>query len=253
MNTGELLEALRKDRLRDTSDIVSGSDDKLWSDDTLIRYLNDGYRRFCRQTLIIRDSSTVGVTQVRLREGQNIYDLHPKVLAVRSARYDTDNIDLCVASHYAIAAQYRFDGSLTFDVNTFRVDETGRPRAWALDESFRMDEALACRLRVYPVPTAAEEGKIVYLRTHRLPLNDLSLENLSATLEIPADYHETLLDWAAYRALSSIDVDGSSAGNAAAFKASFEAEIDDVKKEINRKAFAPSGPEFGRNGFSWTR
>lgn len=44
----EWLEELRENVLRDVSDVLGSSSVELWSDATLVRYLDEGYKKFSR-------------------------------------------------------------------------------------------------------------------------------------------------------------------------------------------------------------
>jgi len=94
MNLEALLGELRENVLRDDAELASGPNDFLWSDETLVRYINEAQRKFARKTLLLRDASTPEVAQVTLRAGVSSYVLHDRVLAVVSAKYDTDSVDL---------------------------------------------------------------------------------------------------------------------------------------------------------------
>ena len=97
MNLTELLQELRENILYDRSDRVAGADPFLWSDATLVRYINEAQRRFARQSLIIRDGSNNEATLVTLRDGVTEYALHPSVMGVLSARFAGDTADLARA------------------------------------------------------------------------------------------------------------------------------------------------------------
>ena len=58
MNLGELLQELRCNVLHDRSDQVAGGSDYLWSDETLVRYIDEAHRRFARRSWIIRDNTS---------------------------------------------------------------------------------------------------------------------------------------------------------------------------------------------------
>ena len=94
MNVGDLLNELREGILHDFSDQIAGSDDRLWSDARLMRYINEAHRKFARDAMIIHDNSTAEVVQVPLVAGQTNYTLHKSILAVITATYGTDQSDL---------------------------------------------------------------------------------------------------------------------------------------------------------------
>lgn len=253
MILSELLDELRTNILRDNSSLLAGDDDRLWSDTTLVRYINEAYRRFARETLIIRDATTPELTQVALQSGVTLYPLNPAALSVRSVRYHTDAADLPRASHtrldgYIGASQEQF-----FDVNTVSDLAPGRPRAWTVDEELQGGPNTPITLRVYPEPSADEAGLLMYLRVSRLPLEPLTLDNDAAELEIPEDYHLDILNWAAYRAYSNHDSDGGDATAAEKHKKAFEDCILAAKQDATRRTFAPHGFSLGRGSFSWSR
>ena len=253
MNTGELLTELRENILHDRSNRVAGADDKLWSDVTLMRYMNEAQRRFARKSLIIRDSSSVA-TVVTLVTGQKIYPLNPAVLAVISAQYQDDVVDLARAGHAALS-MYRQTDSYYFDPDQFRNIPPGKPLAVSTDESVAMDDGdsmSVINLRVYPAPDAAYNGKKINLRVVRLPLERLSLRTLKVNPEVPEDHHLEMLDWAAYLALRIVDVDGGMPERADEFRKAFEAHVLEARNSVLRKLFAPTQWGFGRNGFNWS-
>ena len=99
----EWLEELRENVLRDVSDVLGSSSVELWSDATLVRYLDEGYKKFCKGTLLLRDATTRAVTQITLASGTDTYPLHKSVLSVISARLDGNAYDLRKTTHDALA------------------------------------------------------------------------------------------------------------------------------------------------------
>ena len=254
MNTGDLLTELRENILHDRSDQVAGVSDRLWSDETLMRYMNEAQRRFARHSLIIRDS-TSDATKVTLVAGQDTYVLDPSVLAVISARYATDRVDLARSGHSALGT-YRTPDPLFFDPSQLATLQPGKVLAYATDESVSTDDndsVSVVTLKVYPAPDAAQAGAVIQMRIVRLPMEPLSLEALKATPEIPEDHHLDMLDWAAYLALRIVDHDGGDPQRAAEFRESFDANVKIARTIVMRKLFAPTPWGFGRNGFKWER
>lgn len=253
MTVQELLDELRNNVLRDRSSLLAGTDDRLWDDETLVTYINDAYRRFARATLLIREQTTPAVTQIALTAGVIIYPLHTSVLSVLSARYNIDPGDLPRVGHGLLDTRVVSD-PLYFDAATLGTLAPGAPKVFSTDEA--LDPAgpqPQINLRVYPAPSSVEEGKIIYLRVARSPLEALTIDNLDAELEIPEDYHLDVLDWAAYRALSNHDVDGGDGPKANEHRDRFEKLIEDVKRETRRKLFTPQGFAFGGGALSYER
>lgn len=229
MNLQELLDELRGNMLRDVSDALGDAADKLWTDATLVRYINDGYRRFCRRTLFIRDASTDGVTQVTLEVGVDRYQLHKDVLAVLTARLEGKEYDLRKTTHDSLA------GSVTNSdraIVTSITPANQEPRWFAMDEENRI-------LRVSPNVGADFDGKIIQMRVARMPAADLTVDNLDAELEVDADYHLDILEWAAYRALRNHDTDVENIGKATSHKNRFNEAVAEAEKDSRRSMFAP--------------
>lgn len=254
MILGELLQLLRGSILNDRTDRVSGTSDYLWEDTTLVTYINEAQRRFAVRGLVLRDGRTAEVTQVTLEEGVDTYDLHPAVLAVISARMSDQQADLNRVGHSLLNA-YRPPTETWLDPNYFTGLPDGATLAFSTDEELSYDDGNSVSsvvMRVYPTPSASEDGKIIQLRVVRKPLEALVAGNLGATPEIPEDHHIEMLDWAAYLALRIVDDDAGAPKRAAEFAQSFESHVQEAKATAMRKLFAPMPWGFGYGGFSWS-
>lgn len=245
----ELLDELRDNILRDNAELASGPNDQLWTDETLVRYLNDAQRRFARKTLTLRDSSTAQVVEVPLATGVSSYTLHKSVRAVVSAKYGTERLDLTRVGHRLIAEASSPEAP-TFDVNSTSTLTPGRPLAFATDEALDIPEDSAVVLTVYPAPTAEENGDIIYLRVARTPINDLDVADVEGAPEIASEYHLDLCEWAAYRCLRNSDIDGHS-DRAVKHEKRFNDAMAEALKEREQKQHAPMAWDIGGHGFSW--
>lgn len=253
MTLDDLLKELRENILHDRSNRIAGDTDYLWSDETLVRYINEAQRRFARLGLVIRDGTTPEATQVTLATNTNTYALHPSVLGVVSAKLTGDTGDLSRAGHAAFDT-YRQPDSYFFDPSQLSALPPGKPLAYSTDEYMSPDDndsLGAPTLRVYPVPSSTYNGQIIRMRVVRLPIDKLQTCNLNAVPEIPEDHHLEMLDWAAYLALRIVDVDGGLPLRAAEFRESFEDSVKRARNSAMRKMFTPMQWGFGRNGFSW--
>jgi hypothetical protein len=252
MKLGDLLSELRLNILNDRSDRTDGASDYLWTDETLVRYINEAQRRFACRSLIIRDASTSEVVDVVLQTGVTEYALHPAVLAVISAKIEGDQADLHRGGHSILN---RADISPdNWDLALSSATAPGKPAAFATDEEVVEDDAgtvSAVTMRLFPPPSAAYNGTKIKLRVVRKPLNTLVVGNKEAVPEIPEDHHIEMLDWAAYLALRIVDQDAGSPKRAQEFAASFEVHVQYAKTMVMRKLFAPMPWGFGRNGWSW--
>lgn len=256
MNLGDLLSELRANILHDRSDQVSGASDYFWSDDTLVRYIDQAQRRFARRARVIRDNRTPACCQFTTVSGQDNYALHPAVLSVMSVKMAGDKADIVKAGH-ANFDTYRTPDSYYFDPSALAGLAPGKPVAYDTDETLLADDygsTSAINLRLFPVPSSDYAGIVGTMRVIRLPLNRLTADNLDAVPEIPEDHHLNMLDWAGYLALRSPDLDvagDNGLSRAKALAASFEQHVLDAKAEMERKLFTPVQWGFGRNGFSW--
>lgn len=254
MRVGELLDELRVGILNDRTTRVSGSSDYLWTDARLISYMNEAQRRFAVNGLVIRDGSTAEATTVTLVAGQTTYPLHASVLAVISAKLETENYDLQRAGHSSLSG-YRQPAESFFDAASWSQADPGLPVGFSTDEAMSPDDYDSfgsVTLRVYPAPRDEDAGKVIRLRVIRKAIEDMKASNPTATPEIPADHHIEMLDWAAYLALRIVDDDAGAPKRAEEFAASFEVSVRKARVEAMRKLFAPTAWGFGRNGFSWT-
>lgn len=251
----ELLSLLRNAILNDRSARTGGASDYLWTDETLITYINEAQRRFAVQGLVLRDGSTKEVTQVTLKTGVDTYALHPAVIAVMSAKLTDQNADLTRVGHSTLAA-YRAPTDSWTDAQGYLTLPPGLPLSYTTDEQLSDIESgtvSQVTLRVYPKPSAAEDGKVLQLRVVRKPLVAFSSSTMSASPEIPEDHHIEMLDYAAYLALRIVDDDAGAPRRAAEFKATFEENVREARRLALRKMFAPMEWGFGRGGWNWSR
>lgn len=250
MNLGELLEELRENILHDRSDRVAGESDRLWSDRTLIRYINESERRMARGALMIRDSTTPAVCQLKTEPFEKEYGLHDSVCGVLSARCFGDRADLARAGHASFDT-YHTPDTYFFDPSSLAQLPPGKMVAWDTDEGVLPDAEGAMgrmQFRVYPAPDPLHVQPI-HLRVVRYPLKRLRAKR--DVPEIPDEHHLDMLDWAAYLALRIVDVDAGMPDRATEFRQSFETHVAEARKVAMRKLFATSNWGFGRNGFSW--
>lgn len=253
MRLSELLKELRENILHDRSSRFGGDDDALWSDETLVRYINEAQRRFARRSLVLRDGTTPTATRITLVAGQTIYALHPSVLGVISAKVTGLPGDLARAGHSALGT-FQAPDNQYWDPSSLATLPPGAPRVYTTDEDLSPDSNGSLSIvntRVYPVPDAVAAGTVLQLRVVRLPLVDLTIDHPNATPELPQDHHIEMLDWAAYLALRIVDLDEEAPARGKEFAASFEANVKLARDASMRKLFTPLQWGFGRNGWAW--
>lgn len=249
MKLSDLLDELRQNILNDR-DVATGDDDRLWSDATLIRYINEAQRRFAKRSFVLRDSRTPEVVNVTVREGVIDYDLHPSIFIVISAKIEDARTDLIRVGHTALST-YITPAEIIYS-SSFEQLSPAAPMAFSTDESLVEDDdgsISALTMRVYPEPRAEDDGTIIKLRTIRMPLDELSSNNLSAVPEIPADNQLEMLDYAAYLALRIVDHDAGNPKRAQEFAATFEGHVAEARKLVLNKLQQPQRWGFGRGGW----
>lgn len=252
MKLSDLLDELRTNILNDRSDRTSGTSDYLWTNATLVRYINEAQRRFAKRGFVIRDSTTAEVVNVTLAEGVDQYTLHPSILSVLSAKVDGAVRDLARVGH-CILGDFTNPNAEIFNAAAIGAISAGAPLAFTTDETIAEDDdgtIAAVSMRVYPVPDAVADGTLIKLRVVRLPIDELTTSSMSAVPEIPLDHHLEMLDWAAYLALRIVDEDAGNPKRAAEFAASFEQHVKDARTLVLRKLRMPQPWGFGRGGFS---
>lgn len=249
MNLSDLLDELRNNILYDRG-TSTGDDDKLWSDATLVRYINEAQRRFAVRSYCLRDATTSEVVDVTLETGVSDYSLHPAIISVISAKISGATTDLIRVGH-SIFNWYNPSGQV-FSPSSFDQLSPNPPVAYSTDEQLVEDDdgsISALSMHIWPAPRTEDNGTIIKLRVARKPLDDLTTNNLNAVPEIPVDHQLEMLDYAAYLALRIVDQDGNNDKRAASFAASFESHVQDAFKLVLRKLNAPQPWGFGRNGW----
>lgn len=255
MNLRRMLYHLRVNILHDQGDQNpedGGLCDQLWTDETLVDYINDAQTRIAREALLFRDGITPEVTQIQMVAFQKEYILHPSVFGVISAKCDGDRADLARAGHSQFQT-YHTPDTYFFDPETFMAVQPGKVLAFGTDESFaptNNGETSQVMFRCFPAPDA-QHIQTIRLRVVRGPLIPLTVENLEAYPEVPQIHHMDILNWAAHLALTNVDRDTEDQKRSDAFAAKFEARVAEATKISQRKLYTPMQWGFGKNGWSY--
>jgi hypothetical protein len=151
--------------------------DFLWDDNTatndkLNRTINEGLRRFVRETLCLHDVSTLTTAA-----GTAAYPLPADSL-------NPPNVHQVIWDKYVLHPMSYLE---TRDLNSY-LHTSGSPT------SFYFNNGQLC---LYPVPDSAKELKIVY---YNKPA-ELSADD--DVPEIPEEFHEALANYAAYQIMRS--------------------------------------------------
>jgi hypothetical protein len=251
MVLSELLGELRGNLLRDASTLKSGPPDQFWSDESLVRYIDEAQRKFVRRTLCIKDDTTPAVTRVQLTDGKGVYTLHPSILYVTSARHQDAHADLLRSTHTLLWSNANpFADSVDYAPGS----AGSMPLRFTTDEGLQIDDEHQIRMALDPVPANGQTAKLVHLRVSRLPLDAFSVKNLKAASEVPEDWQLDTLEWAAWRALRNWDLDAEDRRKAEQHKARFNEAVVECRHEVEiRKMHQPPTWGFGQGGFSYTR
>lgn len=208
MTLSELLQHLRCNVLRDTAL------PQLWSDTELLRYLNQAQKEFARRTHCLIDDSS-SFTTFNTVAGTQTYSLDKRIVQVTQAgtvEYDDQDPPVETSYHY-MRDRTRHQARRRFS--------SGRPCVYTA-------QAKSHSIRFDPTP---DQVYIVEMEVARLPLNDLV--NAKDVPEIDEDYHLTLTDFAAWRALTNNDPEGANMTAAKEFRAVWDLNIRDVKREMS--------------------
>lgn len=191
----------------------------LWSDDLILRYLDEAQNRFCRETEGIEDSSSPLCT-IPVAAGQALVQLDPRILKLREAVVAESGRSLTLRSVESTHGDGR--------------PHDGEPRALVIG----LGQGKA---RLTPVPT---EPVTLQLSVFRMPLNPI--KQLGDTTEVDDRYIPTLLLFALYRAYTRPDPDTADRARAEQFLQIFLAECAAAKREQGRVR-KPNGVAM----FSW--
>lgn len=242
MDLAEMLSHVRE-YLDDYTDIIDGDPDRLWSDDSIVRHLNQGARILCRRAWAIIEYGKAPAGIIVLQAGKVLYDLHPSVLKVLDATPSTQVAPLGRLTDIELRDPSPI-GSDAFDVGENAAREstalTGASLAFASDAGTR-------QMRVYPEPTATQNGVVVSLKIARLPIVELTLDDVDAEAETPREWDMPLCDYAVGKSLMRPNLDTQSKSDGRELLATF---MEDVRQARQERVRAELGT--GRWAFSST-
>lgn len=241
MTINDLLDQCRRDYLDDYTEMVSGSNDQLFRDSSLIRWFNEAERKICRETLVLKSvgPTNSAITQITLVTGQEDYSTDPRIIRILSVRPNDSEYDLSRADYDSIReSQARYNSQDYFDANTASTATPGRPSWYSTDVATNL-------LRLHPTPSSVESGLVLNLRVAHLPISVMSTSDLDASPEIPEQYHHLLPLYAAAKALSSPNVDSELRSAARAFAADFRDELADTRRGVFMSTMKSSRFRFG--------
>ena len=203
MLLSEMLEYTAKEFLDDRTVLVDGDPDSLWSDSYLVRQFNQAQKILARRSWCIIEYGVAPAGIITLRTGISLYSVNKAVLKVFDSTPSTQTSPLGRTDDIVLRSDTPYDDYDAFEVGEAAArasTETGAPRAMASDAGSRL-------VRVYPTPTATENGVKMALKIARLPLVELTLDDVDAEPEVPSQWHLDICEYAAGKALTLPMVD----------------------------------------------
>lgn len=215
-----------------TENLIDGDPDSLWSDATILRYLNEAQRILCRRAWVIIDIGNPTAGMITLAEGVSTYALHTSVIRLYDGTVESETPSIPRYTDAALRAP-RSPSLEAFDINRSETYTPGAPIAVASDAGSRL-------VRVIPAPAAAQTGTRVLLKVARMPIVYLTLDDTEASPEVPEEYHMGLCDYAAGRCLTQPNVDGQAKTDGRILLAGFDNLVIEARRERQRAEMAPA-------------
>jgi len=181
MKAGDLITVIREDYTEDND-----SAKYLWSNESLLRKLNEAQRQVCTRGNYLFDDSTPDYTQITLIEGVRSYLIDPKVTVIENV----------ILNNLPLIKKTKEE--LDRDVSTWRTDTK-------IDGNTVYYMISGRNLILSRAPDADDAGTVVYMDVYRLPDEDIKTE--SQEFEIPEEYHRDLIWWVLYECYGKRDID----------------------------------------------
>lgn len=162
----------------------------LWSDELLVRYLNEAIRQACVRARLLVES-TLPMCAIAVVAGQERYNLDPSVIVVRRAALRSRPSDPLFRTNTAALDRFRCSWR----------NEQGRPEFVVMDQ-----QGAGRQLLLTPKPTEADTLDLVVLR-YVTEDEVLSADDPTGEPAIPPEHHEALVHWVCQRALRVSDAE----------------------------------------------
>jgi hypothetical protein len=190
----------------------------LWSDVELVSYANRAEERLCEEAYLISDSSTPVVCTINLQVGVQNYAKHPSIVSVTEiwlpslVRSVTKKTRAWLESNYHI----------------WRSLNPGTP-------VYFCEEIDTGKITLIPTPNAAVQANLTVFRR---PLTPLSVTNLNASPEIPAEFHKYMKNGILALAYEKQDTECYDPQKAMKYAAMFEADIKKAFLKNDKKGYS---------------
>ncbi|WP_311221349.1 MULTISPECIES: hypothetical protein [unclassified Acidovorax] len=159
-----------------------------WSDELIVRYLNEAVQEACERAKLIEDRLTPDVCTIAIEPNLSTYPLHASVFEIKRVTLRGRPLD-------------------ETSVEELDEDCCGWESMKGLPRWFIFDQASGSRpasLRLVRLPTQADT---LNLTVYRGALKPLSADLGQGRPEIPERFHERLMDWVLHRAYLKQDAD----------------------------------------------
>lgn len=195
MNVEQFIAAFR-------SDMGDASAPYLWSDEDIVRYLNDAVNEAATRAFLIEDSTSAACS-ITLVPSQASYALNASVISVKRVTFSGKPLTV----------------SSVEDMDD--TDAGWEAKTGTQPQKFIVNGAVT-EIRVYPTPT---EAGTLALTVYRTPLEALSADDDTGTPEIKTVYHERLKNWMYRCALLKDDAETFDRARANDYEARFTADF----------------------------
>lgn len=192
MLVDDLLSHVRTEVLRDQQQPY------LFSDDALVRYLNEGLKQLARKTHFFTDEFDLYTFA-----GEKAYEVPEGTIAVTQ-------VFMPERKYYLLQYNRRM-----------------KLRVWSGCPSAYSTDAAQQRIVLHPIP-----DQVYHLVVSRAYVPDAV--DAGDDIPLPEEYAMAISDWMAYRALRNNDADGSNVLNADLFMRSWYEALRDLKRETIR-------------------
>jgi hypothetical protein len=206
------------------------TDDPLWTDVEVVRYMNLAQHDFAKRTLCLADASTASVVQLAVTNTSKWVPYSPLILEFdpMSAYSAVLEREIPILDKYDFHRRMGGDDyGLRRPLSTGWRTRTGS--AQALISGIEVD-----KLRIYPIPTADDTLEV---QVKRLPIN-LITDISSTSVEVPeiqAMFHEDLIVYMMHRAYLKQDAECYDKGMSADYLDMWENEtIPEAKSMLKR-------------------
>lgn len=222
MNVAGFIEAFR-------ADLDDQEAPYFWSDEDIVRYLNDAVNEAAERALLIEDSTTAECCEITLVPGTGAYPLHASVIAVKRATFNGRKLDFT-----SIEAEDENGAS-------WEAQTGPQPRKYIVNGN-------ASEIRILPEPTAIGTVRLTVFRT---PLEPLSADNDAGVPELKVIYHERLKHWIYRCAYLKPDAETHDPNAAARHESEFVAAFGERPTAKVRRSRNDRRPHIVRMNSGW--